>query len=150
MIAVSKQDSQPTPPPVHLYITHSIRTARYHTLQKPHNVQSIRSDNSSHQCYATESIFLLHHRQEDAGILQYSHFQRKIKQQEKGKRKHMAPKNLKPQLILKKKKQLTLTGLPGEISYSSVLGKHDRIDERVESYGIVLLHFKVCITYFEI
>ena len=104
VIAVSKQDSQPTPPPVHLYITHSIRTARYHTLQKPHNVQSIRRDNSSHQCYATESIFLLHHRQEDAGILQYSHFQRKMKQQEKGKRKHMAPKNLKPQLILKKKK----------------------------------------------
>jgi len=40
-------------------------------------------------------VFLLQHRHEDAGILQYTCFPRKIKQ-EKGKRKHMAPKNLKP------------------------------------------------------
>ena len=50
----------------------------------------------------------------------------------------MAPKHLKPQLKVKKpKKQLTLTSLPGEISYSSVLGKHDRRDKRVKSYDIV-------------
>ena len=61
---------------------------------------------------------------------------------------HVGPKNLKPQLIVKKKK-LTLTSLPGEISYPSVLGKHDRIDKKVKSYDIVLLHFNICITYFE-
>lgn len=54
---------------------------------------------------------------------------RKIKQHEKGKRKHMAPKNLTPQLKVKKK--LTLASLPGEISYSSVLGKHDMIDKKM-------------------
>ena len=43
--------------PVLPYLTHSIRTARYNTLQKPHNVHTVRRrDNTSHQPNATESI----------------------------------------------------------------------------------------------
>ena len=122
----------------------------YNTLQKPHDVHTVRRDNTSHQPYVTESIPST----TPTGRCKYfatdSHFSRKMKQ-EKGKRKHVEPRNLKPQLKVKKQtKKLTLTSFPGEISYSSVLDKHDRKDNRVKSYDIVLLHFNVCITYFEI
>ena len=122
----------------------------YKTLQKPHDVYTVRRDNTSHQPYVTESIPST----TPTGRCRYfatdSHFPRKIKQ-EKSKRKHVGPKNLKPQLKVKKTKtKHTLTSLRGEISYSSVLDKHDRKDKRVKSYDIVLLHFNVCITYFEI
>ena len=110
----------------------------------PHDVHTVRRNNTSHQRNATESIFLLHHRLEGAGTLQYSHFPRKTKQQEKRKRKHGTQNSKTPAYSLKKK--LTLR----ELSYSSVLGKHERIDKKVTSYDIVLIHFNVCVTYFEI
>jgi len=48
---------QPPLLPVLPYLTHSTRTARYNTLQKPHNVHTVRRrDNTSHQPNATESI----------------------------------------------------------------------------------------------
>ena len=101
------QSSYPCPPPPVLpYITNSIRTAMYNTLQKPHDVHTVRRDNKSHQPYITESIPSTTPTERCRFFATDSHFLRKMKQ-EKGKRKHVGPKNRKPQLEVKKTKKKT-------------------------------------------